>query len=182
MDQTAELRELREQIGSLVDRNAIEDLLSEFAAAMDGQDADRIPDLFTPDIVIEHPGGGATGRDEVVTQLTQAISHHFTSHHMITNHRGTVTGDRAWAVAYFHSVHLDDPGQPDQHEDHGGWYLLELARTNQGWKIDRLKQVSVWSAANRRPKGPLVASMLDELRRHLRRSAEIDESYQNGLH
>jgi SnoaL-like domain len=108
-----------------------------------------------------------TDRLAVEDLLSRAIDQHFTSHHMISNVRARFAGDRARAVAYFHSVHLDDPEHPDQHEDHGGWYLLELERSASAWRIRRLKQVSVWSAANRRPKGPLAASVPLELRNYL---------------
>jgi hypothetical protein len=117
--------------------------------------------------VVESPTGEFVGRAEAVARISHAVDRHFTSHHMITNVRVALNGDQARVVGYFHSVHLDDPEQPDQHEDHGGWYLLNLARAGDGWRIRRLKQVSVWSAANRRPKGPLAPSVPEELRRYL---------------
>lgn len=167
-EELGELDKLRREVARLADRAAIEDLLAEYTAGMDGQDPDRLAGVFTDDVVVEHPGGKWVGFDEVFAGLTGAISRHFTSHHMVTNHRATIDGDIARAVCYFHSVHLDDPARPDQHADHGGWYLVEAARTAEGWRLRHLKQVSVWCAANRQPKGPVTGSMLDELRLHLR--------------
>lgn len=164
MSATTEDRgQFQDRLDYLSDRLAIEDLLSTFTATMDGQDLARLAELFTPDAVVESPAGAFAGRDEVVAKVAEAVGGHFTSHHMISNVRVALAGDRARVVAYFHSVHLDDPEQPDQHEDHGGWYLLELARSEQGWRFRWLKQVSVWSAANRRPKGPLAPSVPEEL-------------------
>jgi ketosteroid isomerase-like protein len=172
VDLRTELHALREEVARLWDRSAIEDVLFEYAAAMDGQDIGHLTALFTPDVVIEHANGRMVGRDEVVAGLRQAVGRHFTSHHMISNARVAAVGNgQARAVGYFHSVHLDDPEQPDQHEDHGGWYLAELARTDEGWRLRSLKQVSVWSAANRRPSGPLDAAMLEELRGYLSRTS-----------
>jgi ketosteroid isomerase-like protein len=167
MGSDASVQELERRVARLADEEAIRCLLFEFAAASDGQDFDRLPELFTRDVVVEHPKGAAHGRAEFIPQLRGALEQHFTSHHMITNIRIALAGDRARVVGYFHSVHLDDPLRPDQHEDHGGWYLAEVVRSAAGWQIDRLKQVSVWSAENRRPTGPLDARVLEELRDHL---------------
>jgi len=172
VDLKTDLTELRRHIEMLTDRTAIEDTFAEYAAAMDGQDPAALFRLFAPDIILEHPKGGANGRDAAVAQISGAMSRHFTSHHMITNIRVTIDGARARAVGYFHSIHLDDPAKADQHDDHGGWYLAELVRTDRGWLIDRLKQVSVWSAGNRQPKEPLDPSIPDELRRHLAGGAD----------
>lgn len=167
MSSDVSLRELERRLAVVSDEEAIKRLLFEFAAANDGQDFERLPDLFTDDVVVEHPKGEAHGRAVFIPQMQRAVERHFTSHHMITNVRIALDGDRAKAVGYFHSVHLDDPTRPDQHEDHGGWYLVDVARSPDGWRIARLKQVSVWSAENRRPTGPLDASIREELRGHL---------------
>lgn len=162
-----EIRALREEVARLSDRQAIADVMSRFTAGMDGQDPDAFGELFTEDIVVVHGGGRSSGLDEVVSGLRRAIGTHFTSHHMITNHRVALRGDTARAVCYFHSVHLDDAEHPDVHADHGGWYLLELVRSERAWRIRRLKQVSIWSAEQRRPKGPLQLEVLGELRQFL---------------
>jgi ketosteroid isomerase-like protein len=176
-DHEAELRQLRAEVGRLLDRTAVEDVLFDYAAAMDGQDFARFRDLFTADIVVEHGGGRMVGREAVLAGLDEAIGRHFTSHHMITNHRVTMAPpDHARAVGYFHSIHLDDPAQPAQHDDHGGWYLVELVRADGAWRISRLKQVSVWSDGNRRPTGPLDPVILVELRDHLSGAAPAPTS------
>jgi uncharacterized protein (TIGR02246 family) len=162
-----EIAALRREVARLADRDAVADIMSRFTAAMDSQDPDGFAPLFTEDIVIVHGGGSSTGLDQVVAGLKRAIGTHFTSHHMITNHRVALRGDTARAVCYFHSVHLDDAEHPDVHADHGGWYLLELVRSAPSWKIRRLKQVSIWSAEQRRPKGPLEPAILSEMREFL---------------
>lgn len=157
------MRELRD----IRDRAAIIEAMSTFAACMDGQEPERAAEVFTDDIVVEHSGGSTSGRERVIAGLTAAVRGHFTSHHMMSNHRVRIDGDSARMVCYFHSVHLDDPTHPERHADHGGWYLLALVRSGSGWRISRLKQVSVWSAADRKPAGPLDAAILPEVRDYL---------------
>jgi hypothetical protein len=76
----------------------------------------------------------------------------------------SIDGDRASAVGYFHSVHLDDAARPEVHADHGGWYLARFERSGEIWRISYLKQVSVWQAEAMARKAPLSSSMLEELR------------------
>src|SRR5258708_37423754 len=146
--QMSELDELRAEVRALRDRAAIQDLFSQFAAGMDAQDWDLLGGVFSNDVVVDHTaevwGRGRveelwTGIDHVMERMKAGVSRHFVAQHMITNHRITIDGDRAGAVAYLHSVHLDDPQQPERHEDHGAWYLCELKRMPAGWRISRMK-------------------------------------------
>lgn len=162
-----ESEDLMRELRDIRDRSAIVEVMSTFAACMDGQEPERTAELFTDDIVVEHSGGGAVGRERVIAGLTAAVRGHFTSHHMMSNHRIRIDGDSARMICYFHSVHLDDPTHPERHADHGGWYLLALIRAGSSWRISRLKQVSVWSAADRKPAGPLDPAMLPEVRDYL---------------
>jgi uncharacterized protein (TIGR02246 family) len=163
-----EVAALKGQLRQLTDRLEIADLFTAFTAAMDSQDFEWLACLFTPQIVIEHPGGTWDGFDQVTTGMRKAVASHFISHHMISNQRVAIDGDSARVVAYFHSVHLDDPNHTDQHNDHGGWYLCELTRTSDGWRFSRLKQASVWTAANMPPRRPHTPSMRDDMRTYLR--------------
>ena len=156
-----------DDVRDLRERARIAEVMYEFTARMDGQEPERVAELMAEDVVVEHAGGGANGRDAFIRTLVAAVGRHFTSHHMISNERIRIRGDRARMVCYFHSVHLDDPQHPERHADHGGWYLVSLARSAGAWRIARLKQVSVWSAADRKPTGPLDAGILPELRGHL---------------
>jgi SnoaL-like protein len=175
----SELDELRTEVARLRDRAAIQDLFAQYGAAMDAQDWELLRDVFAPDIVVDHTAerwgeGRVTdewhGIDEVMKRMKEGVSRHFVSHHMMTNQRVELDGDTARAVTYLHSVHLDDPQKPDEHGDHGAWYLSELVRTADGWKISWLKHTAVWFAANMRPGGPATRVDVEEMRDHLRGS------------
>ena len=106
------------------------------------------------------------GHDDVMKGMKEGVSKHFVSHHVITNHQVETDGDRARAVAYLHSVHVDDAQRPDVHEDHGAWYLSELVRVAGAWKISRLKHVALWRE-NMLVSGPVLSGELEEAKRFL---------------
>jgi len=176
-DTMGELEELRAEVRSLRDRADIQDLFSQFAAGMDAQDWDLLERVFSDDIVVDHTaevwGKGQVedhwvGIDRVMDGMRTGVSRHFVSHHMITNHRVAIDGDRARVVTYLHSVHLDDPQKPDRHADHGAWYLCDLRRTSSGWRVSRMKHISLWRAGDMKPTGPVTSAEVSEMRDHLR--------------
>ena len=148
----------------LADRIALGEMLPRFASAMDAHDEAALTELFDERLVIEHAGGRLDGRREAIAGLRATAFAHAASHHLIATHRVTRDGDRASAVAYFHSVHLDDAARPSVHADHGGWYLARFARGEGGWRFVFLKQVSVWQAEQMPPKRPVGPDELEELR------------------
>jgi hypothetical protein len=171
----SDLDQLQARVNRLVDRAAICDLFSQFAAGTDVQDWQLVAECFSPDAVIDftRPAWDGTkdqvwvGFDDVMANLKRGLSRHFVGHHMITNHRCVIDGDRARAVAYLRSSHLDDPAQPTDHEDHGAWYLSELTRVDGRWKFAYLKPVSVWWTADGRPSEALAGDLLAEMRDYL---------------
>lgn len=152
------------ELRRLADRIAVGEMVPRFATAMDAHDEAALRGLFTPEMLIEFAGGAFRGRDGCIEGLRATGFAHAASHHLIASHRVHVDGDRASAVAYFHSVHLDDAERPEIHADHGGWYLARFARTRDGWRFTLLKQVSVWQAEGMARKVALVPELLAELR------------------
>lgn len=159
-----ELRALAREVQGLADRIALGEMLPRFASAMDSHDEAALTELFDERLVIEHPGGRLDGRREAIAGLRATAFAHAASHHLIATHRVTRDGDRASAVAYFHSVHLDDALRPNVHADHGGWYLARFARSADGWRFVFLKQVSIWQAEQMPAKRALTPETLEELR------------------
>jgi hypothetical protein len=159
-----ELAKLTIEVRDLADRIALGEMLPRFATAMDSHDEAALNELFDERLVIEHPGGQLVGRRDAIAGLRATAFAHAASHHLIATHRVTRDGDRASAVAYFHSVHLDDAGRPNIHADHGGWYLARFARSEGAWRFVFLKQVSIWQAEQMPPKKPVGPDELEELR------------------
>lgn len=174
----SELDELRAQVRYLSDREAIRDVLTTFATAMDAQDWDLLASVWTDDAIFDRSrqgqisaddqGGAWRGKQEIMARMVEGVSRHFTSHHVLANHRISVDGDRAQAVTYMHSVHLDEPTQPAEHGGKGGWYLTELTRTPDGWKLSRMAHTPVYFHGSEPPSGPVIAEDVANLRTQLR--------------
>jgi ketosteroid isomerase-like protein len=168
----SELDELRLEVRRLADREAIRDVFATFAAAMDGKDWSLLATVWTEDAVYDHSAftwDGLEevvwhGRDDIMRRTIEGVSRHAASHHIVSNHRMRVEGDRARAVVYLHSVHLDDAQRADEHGDHGAWYFAELARGEGGWKIRWLAHQPVWYAGQLRPRGPITDAVVARVR------------------
>jgi hypothetical protein len=168
----SELEELRAEVRRLADREAIQDVMIGFAAAMDGRDWDLLSRLFAPDAVFDHGHDSFdgpvkddwVGRDVIYEKVTTGVSHHAASHHVVSNHRIKLDGDRARVVTYLSSIHLDDPNAPNVHAGHGAWYLAELVRQPEGWQIRFLKHTSLWTAGDYTVLGPVTRARVDEMR------------------
>jgi hypothetical protein len=165
----SEIEDLRAEVRRLSDRLEITDLFYRFAAGMDGQDWALLESV---DHTGTHFGKGVVeelqhGREEVMEVMKKGVSRHFVSHHVITNPRIKLDGDRARAVTYLTSVHLDDSEKPRTHEDHGAWYLAELVRTKQGWRMKYIKHISLWKT-NMDPLGPVTKEEVEEYRGYLK--------------
>ena len=174
----SELDELRFEVRRLADRESIRDVFTRFAAAMDGQDWDLLATVFADDAVFDHSVEGWNGHESAVwtgqprirAEVEAGAGRHFASHHVITNHRIELDGDRARVVAYLHSVHLDDPLRPDVHADHGAWYLAALVRRAAGWRISWLTHKSLWADHEYQPPGPVTDADRRAMREHVARS------------
>jgi hypothetical protein len=178
IDIRSEIAALRDEVRRLTDRDRIRTVFDDFAAGMDVQDWELLGSVFSADAVVDHSRQTWDGhRDEiwsghaeVMDRMRAGVSRHFAGQHVVTNHRIWLNGDRARAVAYLHSVHVDDLDHPERHGDHGAWYLSELVRdasAPQGWRIRWMKHVTVWTAADMTADGPITLADVDEVRRHI---------------
>ena len=170
-----ELEDVRREVQRLVDREAIRDVFITFAAAMDGKDWALLETVWTEDAIYDHSAftwEGLTdnvwrGKSDIIKRTIEGVSRHVAAHHIVTNHRMTIDGDRARAVVYLHSVHLDDPQRADAHGDHGAWYFAELARAAGGWRIRWLAHQPVWYSGLLKPQGPVTPEIVDRVRTFL---------------
>ncbi|HEX4246031.1 MAG TPA: nuclear transport factor 2 family protein [Acidimicrobiales bacterium] len=131
----------------LLDRLAIDDLLTRYTMAVDAADWELLDTVFTPDARIDYTsaGGIAGSRDEIKEWLAQALAAFPVRQHLLGNKRVTVEGDTAAVRAYFFNpMYLQAPDGSQQYAPGGGYYNHALLRTSEGWRSRELIEEEVW--------------------------------------
>jgi 3-phenylpropionate/cinnamic acid dioxygenase small subunit len=131
----------------LVDRRAIDDLLTRYAAAIDTKDWDLLDTCFTPDAFIDYTSAGGTKGNypEVRAWLAEALAAFPMTQHLVTNRTVTLDGDTGRGRAYFYNP-MGSPG-PDgamQLFFVGGYYNDRFVRTPDGWRIAERIEETAW--------------------------------------
>ena len=132
----------------LSDRIEINDLMVDYATAVDTQNIDALDDVFTPDAFIDYSAfGGSKGDLESTIAFLHKAMKIFPNHqHLNANHQIKLDGDRATG-----KVMCWNPQElaPKDGEDTGHiffcglWYHDEYVRTEAGWRIaKRVEQKS----------------------------------------
>lgn len=122
-------------ISQLEDREAIRELIAEYAFGFDNHDFRTVAELFAEDAFWTAPIGSARGVDNIETLFRSFLPDKntgFERKHYITNHVIRVTGDTAslrcvLLVVREHGIELIP--------SLGGTYNVQLVRTERGWRF-----------------------------------------------
>jgi ketosteroid isomerase-like protein len=119
-------------------------LINRYAQAVDGKDWDLYASCFTTDAEIDYSsaGGARGGVAESTAWLATMLASLTVSQHYITNQVIDVKGEDATCRAYFFGVVGTEPSLIWV----GGIYEDVLRRTDDGWRIAELVDISLWSA------------------------------------
>jgi hypothetical protein len=120
------------------DRLEIEQLMIDYATALDEYDIDRMDAVFTPDAYIDYRAmGGIDGRYPEIREWLKASLKNFTNYyHMIANVSIKVTGDTATSkIVCFNPMGVPMPDGTTQMMFLGLWYVDKHVRTEKGWRI-----------------------------------------------
>ena len=120
------------------DRIEIDDLLVRYTRAIDDKDWSLLDTCFTPDAEVDYTtSGGIAGRyPEVREWLGKALAAFPITIHAITNSHVELDGDRARAKTLVNNpMVLPNPDGPDTQFTVWAWYIDELVRTEEGWRI-----------------------------------------------
>ncbi len=121
------------------DRLEIQDLLTDYCYAIDEKNFDALDDIFIPDAEIDYTEtGGAKGNlAEIKNYLPRALEQFENSQHMIATTKLNITGDTATAKSIcFNPMNPKRDAEPVTFFV-GLWYVDELVRTAQGWRISK---------------------------------------------
>ncbi|MEU5046091.1 nuclear transport factor 2 family protein [Streptomyces griseorubiginosus] len=156
----------RVELATVLDRLAVDALVTDYAAAVDDGDWEAYRGLFTSDGRADYrSAGGVEGdADGVAAWLADSLGLFSMRQHLIVNRRvrfGTLeqdTGDTASVRAdYLNPMRLagTDATAPDF--VCGGRYAFDLLRTDDGWRVREVVVQEKW----RRPPGPHRAPVIN---------------------
>ena len=121
------------------DRIEIQDLLVRYSHCIDTRDWDGLDDVFTPGAFIDYTAlGGSKGTlAETKEFLAKAMVMFKSFQHMIANLMVDLDGDRATARTICHNPMVLDREGREHVFICGLWYVDELVRTAEGWRISQ---------------------------------------------
>lgn len=127
------------------DRLEIQDLLNSYCHAIDRRDWGALDDVFTEDAIIDYTeAGGARGNlPDTKAYLDRALKKFSGMQHMIATTELKLSGDTAAARSILFNPMVVDHDGTQQVFFVGLWYVDELRRTKDGWRISsRHEQLS----------------------------------------
>jgi len=130
-------------LGLLLDRQAIRDLVTRYACAVDRRDFDAVAACFTPDADTDYTFfEGPIGA--VLEKIRAGVGGFAMTMHVLGNHLAEVHGDEATSETYAVCYHR----RPDTVEGAdlvvAMRYLDDLVRTSDGWRIRRRRATVEW--------------------------------------
>ena len=120
----------------LSDRLEIQDVMTAYSYAIDFHRFDDLDSLFTPDAQLDFTAtGGVSGPLPEIKQWLASVLVNFGGHqHLMAPSEVRLDGDTATARTLCHNpMWFADAASPPMFV--GLWYLDELVRTAQGWRI-----------------------------------------------
>ncbi len=124
-------------LAEISDRLEIQQLLTDYATAIDQRRFDDLDRIFTPDAYIDYRAmGGIDGPyPQVKAWLAEVLPNFPAFYHLIGNFDITLAGDTASGrTMCFNPMQLNDDGQI---LFCALWYDDEFVRTAQGWRLTR---------------------------------------------
>ena len=140
-------------IEHISDRTEIILVVDEIDNAVDAKDWQRCRGYFTDEIYADFTSlaGGSAGNitaDDLVGAWAKNLYADKLSHHMRTNHRVTIDGDRAEVFSKGYALNiLRRPTGSDLWEVWGN-YTHTLKRTGEGWKCTGMTFVVIYARGN----------------------------------
>ncbi|MET9967317.1 nuclear transport factor 2 family protein [Streptomyces sp. NPDC006356] len=124
----------------LLDESELRKLIQAVPRTLDERDFDGYGAQFTEDAVMEIGGKVRRGRQAIIDgpKHDLATLYEATFHHMGQIYID-IHGDEATILTYQVAYHLPKVSEPMTHEDAGGKYHAVARRTENGWRIARLR-------------------------------------------
>ena len=134
----------------LRDRIAITDVVNSVGTLADLGEYSQLEQLFTEEVTVDYtslfPGEVQNiPSQQLMTQWQSVLPGFDATQHMISNHQITIDDDEATAVAYVRATHK----LGDEMWVVGGYYVDELVRTDEGWKLKAIQYNALYEEGDR---------------------------------
>lgn len=129
---------------ALADRMALQQLVIDYANAIDAKDYDRLDAVFTPDAQIDYTAMGGIAGDfpKIKSWLKQALANFPEHMHLMGNFSFDIKGDEATGrIACINPMVLSTPDKKITTMIFGLWYEDRYRRTAEGWRITSRTEV-----------------------------------------
>lgn len=130
---------------TLLDKQAIQELLWRYCRAIDRRDFQALKALYHEDAIDEHGGMFSGPAHEFIAKLPQIMAPMEVVWHQLGNMLIEVDGDEAWGEIYTLAYHRADLGEGPQDLIVGGRYLDRYHRRDGIWKFQHRKIVMDWN-------------------------------------
>ena len=127
----------------IADRLELQQLVTDYANAIDARDFARLDRVFTPDAKIDYTamGGIAGSYPQIRGWLPDALKHFPAYMHFIGNLSFEINGDSATGqIACFNPMVIPKPDGGSDTMFLGLWYHDRYTRTPQGWRISERRE------------------------------------------
>ena len=137
----------------LFDRMEITHVVDEIDNAVDAKDWEKCRTYFTDEIYVDFTSlaGGSPGNmpaDDLVGAWSKNLYADKLSHHMRSNHRIAIDGDRAEAFSKGYALNILHRSTGSDLWEVWGDYTHTLERTNDGWKCSGMTLVVTYARGN----------------------------------
>ena len=128
---------MSQRLEILLDKFEIQELITAYAHAIDGQDFGALDDLFTADAQINYTASGGIkgGLEEIKPFLQGALPMFKATQHFVTNPLIKLADDTATSRSLLFNTMTMEQDSGSQTLLIGAWYNDELIRTDEGWRI-----------------------------------------------
>ncbi len=128
---------------TIADRLALNDLVYDYARAVDNRDKDLMRTLFAPDAQIVVPGVELDSLDDFIRGL-DGLDRFTATMHCVHNHQLVVTADTAKGQCYCIASHLYLVDAAPWKMDWGIRYRDRYRRNADGWIFSYRRLIIVW--------------------------------------
>jgi hypothetical protein len=129
------------------DRALIVDVLSRYAIAVDGRDADLLATCFATGATASYgPGHELVGREAIVGFIVRTLASFRRTQHLIGTHVFELAGDTAATTTYVQAAHVMDGGPTGERVVVvGGRYVDRFELEDARWVIASRRFEAIWT-------------------------------------